>query len=831
MVMFQVFKCSIKSCKENSLDFRSRLFKLRNPKISWQFKKFVDSIENFATNGILSFYQDKDCHWRINAVNNAYLIGVGSKREDIIYKSLEDMISQFVPDEHKQAKVEEIKMALDNRDQKKQIEMPYYSANGSIRTVAFHLDFRPFGAVVVMQDIHKQKRLETKLAEMLKEIEMTNIRNYDFKNDLPIGALEISPQGKVIFGNKRAIKMLGYNDQDIKKGLNVFDVITEKSRNKAIENMKKRIEGKLDKPSRYEVYHKDGSVIPVEIDVNPVFNANKELNYFNVSFDDIRERKRQRDELRKALQKAKENEIITRDNEEKYRSIVESLDLAYYEVDLKGTITFVNSHFCKLFGADPDKIVGKNYRSFILNSEEVFQVFNDVFNTGIGREKEIGWKMSIDNGEVIDIEASVNPKYDRNEQIIGFRGVFEDVTQKIVNYKQLEEQKNFFRDTFETIYEGILISDNDKVVYANPSILKMLGLTYQDVIGKNGLDFVIEDQREYVRDMNKSSKESIYETRLLHKNGNILTVEIKTKKITYMGESARLIACWDVSKKEEESAMDKLTGAYTMKYFYRDLISAVKRTRRAETRLVLFTIDANNLKYTNDNYGHKYGDQLLISIVEAVKECVRREDNIYRRTDSGNGSDEFLVIMEGIDQDCGVDVPERVNKIIDLLHDYAKEYEKNTGIKVPFEASIGYSYLDPSKDNVLDQIITKENFKTINIDDEIIFAALEEARYIKKIKDNGYTIQSAFYYLQNSKDLEIDFPNEIKKIIRDIMLKIPGIYHSMMQLIENSDNAMYIAKRRSQKELEELLAGAEGPMEPIKKSAIAYYKNDSEIQS
>ena len=53
-----------------------------------------------------------------------------------------------------------------------------------------------------------------------------------------------------------------------------------------------------------------------------------------------------------------QSEKALRESEERYRSILESIDEGYYEVDLKGNFTFVNDSMCKIRGSFRDELIG-----------------------------------------------------------------------------------------------------------------------------------------------------------------------------------------------------------------------------------------------------------------------------------------------------------------------------------------------------------------------------------------------------------------------------------------------------------------------------------------
>lgn len=56
---------------------------------------------------------------------------------------------------------------------------------------------------------------------------------------------------------------------------------------------------------------------------------------------------------------------------------------------------------------------------------------------------------------------------------------------------------------------------------------------------------------------------------------------------------------------------------------------------------VIFMFDLNNLKETNDVYGHKAGDEMILDTAKTIKECFISIGKTYRI-----GGDEFCVICE-----------------------------------------------------------------------------------------------------------------------------------------------------------------------------------------
>lgn len=56
-------------------------------------------------------------------------------------------------------------------------------------------------------------------------------------------------------------------------------------------------------------------------------------------------------------------------------------------------------------------------------------------------------------------------------------------------------------------------------------------------------------------------------------------------------------------------------------------------------------IDMDDFKIYNDTYGHNAGDLALITTVEAIRRCIRKNDTLIRY-----GGDEFLLVLQGISE-------------------------------------------------------------------------------------------------------------------------------------------------------------------------------------
>jgi PAS domain S-box-containing protein len=152
----------------------------------------------------------------------------------------------------------------------------------------------------------------------------------------------------------------------------------------------------------------------------------------------------QQKELRDTFESYK-TEIIDRvqaeealsESEEKYRTILQSIEEGYYEVDLAGNLTFFNDSLCEHLGYSSDELMGMNNRQFMNaeTAERVYQTFNAVLETG-KPATAFDWEMIAKDGTTKFVELSVSLIRDSEGRPIGFRGVARDISER----KKAEEQ-------------------------------------------------------------------------------------------------------------------------------------------------------------------------------------------------------------------------------------------------------------------------------------------------------------------------------------------------------------------------------------------------------
>ncbi|MCP3899936.1 MAG: response regulator, partial [Desulfobacteraceae bacterium] len=119
--------------------------------------------------------------------------------------------------------------------------------------------------------------------------------------------------------------------------------------------------------------------------------------------------------------------------EKKYRSILENIDDGYYEVDLKGNLTFFNDALCRIYGYSREKLMGMNYKQYSDKQyrEIIFQNFSTLYKEEKTSGKVFNWEFIQENGDRIDVETSVSLIKNDNNITTGFRGMVRDISERI----------------------------------------------------------------------------------------------------------------------------------------------------------------------------------------------------------------------------------------------------------------------------------------------------------------------------------------------------------------------------------------------------------------
>ena len=132
------------------------------------------------------------------------------------------------------------------------------------------------------------------------------------------------------------------------------------------------------------------------------------------------------------MNKRRESDAQLQDSEAKYRTIIESMEEGYCEVDLQGTLTFVNSALCRMADRPAAKLVGMNNRDLASkqSADRLSHAFNHIYLTGEAQPVTDYDIIRPDESEVT-LELSASLIRDPKGEPAGFRVVGRDVSERL----------------------------------------------------------------------------------------------------------------------------------------------------------------------------------------------------------------------------------------------------------------------------------------------------------------------------------------------------------------------------------------------------------------
>ncbi len=182
-------------------------------------------------------------------------------------------------------------------------------------------------------------------------------------------------------------------------------------------------------------------------------------------------------------------------SEAKYRTILETMQEGFFEVDIKGNLTFFNEATSKILGYSREKLMGMNSRELTTSESTGPASKHYIEFQKSGASTDLGeYEITRGDGSIRLIEISASLIRDKNSKPVGYRGIIRDITEK----RDVSRELLIKSFAVEKSINAIAIMDIDgKCTFANNSFLMMWGYDGKgDVLGKSITDYCHPDNHE-----------------------------------------------------------------------------------------------------------------------------------------------------------------------------------------------------------------------------------------------------------------------------------------------------------------------------------------------
>ena len=251
-----------------------------------------------------------------------------------------------------------------------------------------------------------------------------------------------------------------------------------------------------------------------------------------------------------------------------HHSIIDHIPDALFIVNLKGEILDVNQTACTCLGYTREELKNLAFRNII--SEDNIPEFNDKVELLIKKKHLLTEVEHVDsNGKIIPAELSLKIIDQNNENVILI--ISRDITERKQQEQKQRISEVLYRKLFELANENIYIIDrNGFVVLANSHCLNSVGYSNEEFMSTPIIDFVHQDDREYVgkKIKDRLSGDDIgyaYQFRFIDKDGDIKWLYQNSIGIVWNGEPAGLCVSSDITElKNVEAALRESEEKYRL---------------------------------------------------------------------------------------------------------------------------------------------------------------------------------------------------------------------------------------------------------------------------
>ena len=291
------------------------------------------------------------------------------------------------------------------------------------------------------------------------------------------------------------------------------------------------------------------------------------------------------------------------------------------------------------------------------------------------------------DGVDVVIAFAAHPVRDTNGHVVRYVGTAHDMT-TLVSNDQLNDQ---LLGALDAASDAIVVFDaRARLTFANRGAAELLGVSdATDADDEAAATFFDAVRNQVPREVLTNASRSSWSGELGHRSPDGFMRTLALTLHVVRGSDATVdhysVIARDVTEHKQlqaelqrQATHDELTGLPNRTLFLRRVAEALDRSRTLRRGVTVMFLDFDGLKTVNDTVGHRFGDQLIVSVGKRLVNATRPSDVVARLS-----GDEFAVLAEGVgDESLALEIAERLRASITGQHVIQ-------GVEVTSGASVG----------------------------------------------------------------------------------------------------------------------------------------------
>jgi diguanylate cyclase (GGDEF)-like protein/PAS domain S-box-containing protein len=215
-------------------------------------------------------------------------------------------------------------------------------------------------------------------------------------------------------------------------------------------------------------------------------------------------------------------EETLRQNEEKFKTLIETTDTGFHILDAQGRVVDANKEFIRITGYDTlEEILGRSVSEWTAphDRERSATEVKKCIEQGYVKNLEIDYVNRIGQITPIEINASVIGSGDSAKIF----SLCRDITERKQAEKALRESEERYRTLIQNLGEGIgFVNPEEQFAFANAAAESIFGVSPSDLIGRNLDEFTSPEQVGMIHEQTKrhqAGEKTSYEIEISRPNG------------------------------------------------------------------------------------------------------------------------------------------------------------------------------------------------------------------------------------------------------------------------------------------------------------------------
>ena len=268
-------------------------------------------------------------------------------------------------------------------------------------------------------------------------------------------------------------------------------------------------------------------------------------------------------------------ERAPKDNEEKYRALIESQAVGISEVDRQERFIFANQAAHDIFGVLPGELIGRSLEDFT-DEENYALLLEQTKLREEGRQSTYDLEIIRPDREKRTLRITASPRLDKDGRLTAVMAVFSDITERKRTEEELRESEERYRLMYDHLGEAIFTYAPDlTLIGINKKACELCGYEEEELLGRNVLELSIlhpDDFRESEFDLQalfSEGKTVTDELRFTRKDGSVLICEVTGAALH--DKEGNIVAITNVARDITESK-EAETALRQSERYYKSLI-------------------------------------------------------------------------------------------------------------------------------------------------------------------------------------------------------------------------------------------------------------------